>query len=1280
MKYIKRFLVTVLVMMISLSSIITSYAEFNGGGSGGSWQVSTLENIGTIHLYHVNQGFRVYLVNEKGLSVSNTADFVKYLPWKMSDFAFSQSFEEMSKAWNEYYNVTGLWNIPKTKIIYTGGVKTDSYYTQATGNINRDGSQPSTRTGVNYITRERQSDTLASYGDMMVSPGKMYTIANLYIALKNAIEADYGAGSFKLTGTSKLIPYTSPITGEELYTYDRIVAPIEGLYENGGITATGDEMRNLMMMPLSKDFNVDDAIVIRYLISMALPNMDGMGNLKDGGALTPLFHFTDSEVSAKYEEVYQSASTDKEKKDALINTMRELNLKVAFEPVSWAVPSVTSTVLPSMVPGNKWNYTWTADSIVYGTPTSIIAYVSAEFKEDYKEAYTDCGIPENNDTYCSWMRDNDVNLDWNWGLPQYAYHLTSDQPEYGLQAYNKDEIGPGDLGSLFRGVHTLGNGVMYFSVDLEDDRVHTSTWDREVYPEDNYSPGPAPEPPVTEEGDEYKEKDHKFNIIKFYGEKQPDNSIIYTENHTRENTVHNISINDEVDYKVENWFTSPEYREPNSDTDSYDDYKASLPNGQNGNESGHVIIKSDSADTALYVKLIKEKEIEVPEDLGNAKIILHEDELSYPYSMEDLRGSLDEIWFNFPDKSHNGSGSHDGGEDEEDWECSWSRVLDDSSYHMTLKNGFDYGSTNFIGSQGIFAGIEGGKVNSSNSERSASIDGFTTEHLVPNWKFVLYRDKSKDKVTLYPNKNSSQVISDLSLIGIDSTSYIPGNRIAKEGAGNFKNTFSIKYIYESVDKTLSWTSTGCSEHGDDGSYSGSENMYIDMFNASYNVADNTLTKYYLGKANTGNVQPANTNSPFNLFGKTYKVNCNVFQKNGVIKFYPMVKMTYQTLGGGEQGVYVTSTNESLVLAPTRVETGFFRSLNGKPNLNLDSTQWSTHAKTQSFLTAEGIADKNSVLPGGALYSLDADSESRETWLGIRCWQTVVEDSQLESLIEKEGVKNRSQADVDWDNFKSTSKNVLEHYQIVQYAAPGIHKNLQDFNKASGKALVSGAGQVNQFGGNTLDRSGKYYLKVDGTGADRADIDIINEQEQVIVYKVLSDVNGNVFVLRDGMEIGRISKTQGAGSILEIPEIKELDDKTKIITNYISGIDRNKGSDRDSQTWYNEAFDGIEIIYRQWAVQLGFGNGQDARSSVLDTKLTGKLEDRRDLYNFDEGSLADKTRTSQFKTSARSTDGSANGKANGYIGSLDGMDIRNNMAASMYSKLFYIPNANVTDLN
>lgn len=1294
MKKFKRMLAVAFTLVIALTSSNLVHADVNANGGGGGFidTGSTEENVGSIFLYHINQGFRAYIVNEQGLAVSNSVDFVKYRPWEVkASFDPSKTYEATERMWNDWFHVTGIWETEKTSIAYLSGVKTDNIYIQSYGGMKKDGSLPdSTERGVKYLTREKQEDTEGSGEGLYYSSGKMYLISELEQGLRTWIEQDYG--SWKITGERSYFTYKSPITGEEKRTFNKIMAPIEeSIDKSEGIVGTGDEMVNLMTMPLSEDFEVDDTIVLQYLVSMQMPDKNGIGLTINGGALKPLLHFTDSTVNNKYQELLSKAETATDKRYAIIKTMEELGLKVAFEPVSWSVPTIPSSQLPSLNE-NKWGYAWTADTIVYGTPTNVAQYCLAQFVPMYKEEYPDCGIPDLYQDYnncLSWLRDKDAGLDWHWGLTQYAYKTIEDIPEYNMVAYDENVMSPGDFTVLGDNKNRVGYGVMYFDINLEVG-ARTSTWDKEAYPETNYKPGPSEQTTNNDgsfpteypsEGEEYKQlnKDHKFNIIKFYGEKQADGSVVYTENHTRENTVHNIRIDDEVDYKVENWFTSSELKKPMSDDDSYDDYKSALPNGLEGSESGSVVIKPDSTDKVLYVKLVKEKPADssVEGDIKE-KVILHEDELAYPYSLEDI--GLKDLWETFPDKSYSGSNRHSGSDDDDDWYCSWHRVLNDDSYNLNVRNAFDYSTTNFIGSAGIFAGIEGGKVNTSDSEKSASLSGFDTQHLVPNWKFSLYRDKVKDKVTLYPNKNSSQITSNMSLIGVDSTSYIPSNRVAKEGSGNFKDKFSINYIYDNSDRTLSWRSAGCGSHGDSGSYSGTPNMGLDAFNNSYSVANNVITKYYLGKENKGTVQPDSTNSAFSMFGKTYKINCNVFQKNGVIKFYPMIKMTYQTQNGGEQGVYVTSTNESQVLGSTRVESGFYRSLNGKPNLNLDSTQWSTHGKTQSFLSGEGIADKNSVLPGGALYSLDADAEGRETWLGIKCWQTVVEDSQLDSLIEKEGVKSRSQADADWNNFKSTSKNVLEHYQIVQYAAPGIHKSLADFNKAKGKALVSGAGQVNKFGGNTLDRSGKYYLKVDGSGADRSDLDILTEQEQVIVYKVLSDVMGNVFVLKDGMEIGRISKTQGAAQLLEIPEIKELDDKTKIISNYISGIDRNQGSDRDNQTWYNEAFDGVSVVYRQWAVQLGFGNGQSARSSALDTKLTGKLGDRRDLYNFSEASLAEKTRTSLFQLSTRSTDPSANGKADGYIGSIDGLDIRNNMAASMYSKLFYIPNASVTDLN
>ena len=758
------------------------------------------------------------------------------------------------------------------------------------------------------------------------------------------------------------------------------------------------------------------------------------------------------------------------------------------------------------------------------------------------------------------------------------------------------------------------------------------------------------------------------DIVKIYETDGETDKVTIEKNVDIPNHKYEVVTPDEGYKYVENIVTEIEYEEePKAWTD--------VPEGYERGTDPSII--TDEITEVIYIRYEKGDE----PSLGDTNtIVLHEDELSYPYSMNSIRESLDTIWYDFPDKHASGRGRH--GDDDDSWRCNWSRSLSDDNYHMTLKNGFDYGSTSFIGNEGIFAGSESGKVSTSDSDRSASINGFDTEQLIPNWLFTLYRDKSKDKVTLYPNKNSTEVTNNLSLIGIDSTSYIPSNRIATENGGNFKDTFKVGYFYESLDSTLKYKSS-CSSHGSSGSYDGTASQSIDMFNSNYGTSNNIMTKYYLGKVNTGTQTADNSATPFTYDGKTYKNFMSTKNQDHTLKFYPMIKMNYSTQSLGVTNVYVTAVNESTLSAPTRVDAGVYKD-SARHGLALTSNQWSTHAKVHSYLNRANIADKNSVLPGGALYNLSTSNTSgngaSDNRIGIHTYQVCVPDENVEKLADRAGVINETQAREQLTSFLSQVENVLEHYQVVQWVTTGIQKTDAEF-KAASPVLVSGAGQVSSFDGNTLDRSAKYYLKVDGTNSSRADIDIVDKKQDIITWTISSDTEGNVKVQNDKGLTKTISKTQGVGVLLADNDIKLLDDRTKVVTNFINSIDRNKGSNRGGATWYNESFESIKVIENYSTYQLGFGAGNTERSSALDTKLTGKLKDRRDLYNFAEESLAEKTRTSQFKLSARSTDSSASGKAPGYIGTLDGLDIViPNIENLLVSKLFYIPNANVTDLN
>lgn len=1260
---LKRLIAGCLVGLLCLTSIPAYAVDNNGTGGGNNTANSNRGWIGRYWAFQENNGIRLYLADKQGYAVSNVVDFVNYIPETIDSLANS----DLAQWYKEYEGYTGKWPIKK-EIVYLGGTKSDKAYVETTKGV--------------YFAPKKEGET--SPTERTAVPAKMYTYTLLEIMIDKWVTEH-----FPENGTNHIGPY------DGLYTYKvdgsdpvlvphKIPGPVRQISTDTSAfnQGTGDIFMKQMMTPLGKK-DGQDVYQVQALLNIELPKSNNKGTEFIGDKAEPLFEFYDSKLKGELEKNIQAGM---EYGDAMFKVAQDNSLYIGAEPLGWFVNEVVNPYAAPGANGTDLNAYWSTEKVVYGPVSFVSKYTANELtkslatmnlgKGEIKTILEQCGQT------------------WQWNLAYTAYRLSKADPDLGMKTFEEMGLDPNlvgitdtpywlSLGFWSDHCQDLGYGIMLFGLTPETS-ISTSTWDREVYPEDNYSPGKAPEPNETSEGEDYKQvdKDHKFNIIKFYGEKQEDGSITYTENYVRENTVHNIQIDDELEYKVAGWFTSPDLKIPTTDTESYDDYKDSLTNGQNGDKEGHVIIKSDSVDTTLYIKLIKENKIDTPGDLGNAKIILHEDELSYPYSMQDLKESLDAIWFNFPNKYD--SGSHKYGSRPNRHTCHWERYLSDDSYHMTLKNEYDYGSTNFIGNQGIFMGAEGGKINTSDGERSASISGFTTEQLIPNWLFTLYRDRGRDKVTLYPGKNSTEITNNMSLIGIEDTSYIPKDRIAKENSGSFKNSFTVKYFYESIDKKLEYdVSSDCGDHSG-GSYNGTENLYIDVLNADYSTPDNTLTKYYLGKSNTGNTTPELNNSPFTFDSKSYKAFMSTkLQSNHNIKFYPMVRMTYQTQTTGEQDVFVTSTNESLVLAPTRVEVGVYRD-NAKPGLLLDSTQWSTHAKTQSFLTSEGIADKNSVLPGGAIYDLKTSKtiagKASDNWVGLHTYQVCIPDANMERLSTTEGVLSESTARQQLNDFLSQVENVLDHYQIVQWVAPGI-KTTEDSFKSASPVLVCGPGRVNQFGGNTLDRSGKYYLKVDGAGADRSDLDIVGKSQDTITWTLSSDTDGNVTVANDkGLSL-TVSRTEGAGSLLTNADIKLLDDKTKVVTNFVNALDRNQGSNREGMKWYNEAFEEIKVIENYAGFQLGFGNGQDARSSALDTKLTGKLEDRRDLYNYSEDSLSEKTRTSQFKTSARSTDGSANGKAPGYIGSMDGLDIIiPNIENLMVSKLFYIPNASVTDLN
>lgn len=240
---------------------------------------------------------------------------------------------------------------------------------------------------------------------------------------------------------------------------------------------------------------------------------------------------------------------------------------------------------------------------------------------------------------------------------------------------------------------------------------------------------------------------------------------------------------------------------------------------------------------------------------------------------------------------------------------------------------------------------------------------------------------------------------------------------------------------------------------------------------------------------------------------------------------------------------------------------------------------------------------------------------------------------------------------------------------------------------------------------------------------QGDLDVMKIIEETTVYKVFTDTSGNVYMIsetRGGADdpghierVGEDINAMIAGmkdinadtydkwstggkrtaqvlfdktvQAIEVNkklsgDAKEIDDKTRFITNIVTSIIRNRGTDRTAEwvdgptegRWYNEAFDGIYLVKQHTKILVGFMM-PDTRTSALDAALCPPNKGQSDLYT--------NAYLSQFTVDSHSDAAIAMGKEDHYIGTFKDTDIKIPDMESMYiSKRFFIPNANVMDLN
>ena len=706
---------------------------------------------------------------------------------------------------------------------------------------------------------------------------------------------------------------------------------------------------------------------------------------------------------------------------------------------------------------------------------------------------------------------------------------------------------------------------------------------------------------------------------------------------------------------VENVNTS----EPRKDITSWDE----VPGGTSGRTPQIPVADTDKT---IYIKY----EGQVEGDPQATGLVLHENELSHQFGLSDANnGVLVQGVVNYSSVSSGESCDEDVGDDD-DYEACGSDYewVDSEAWHFSLSNHkvydpkfvWDWRQTGATSWGADDLGESGGDRKTGSNE--------------PDGGMVLQRSFS-DRPVLYPNMNQNTE-STLINMGLNAPSYIPkadryGNEPEQPSRVSWTGTFETDWVFDSNSPQATFEPS-CGHGGSDTDTHNTSNNKSEL-DGAYSKPNNTTIYGLWGKENKGD--RALTDTAQQNIWKLSTLNFKGFKnhiKEQAFTFYPYYKMKFiSQLDGAEQDAYLTAENLSTLLSLQRVDTSIFRP-NGAITLELTSSQWSTHAKAHNLLDAAGVENKNSLLPAGAIYDLRTAGngvKASQSWVGYRVFNSYVMDKN--ALADATNVKTKQEVVDAVNAFKNDTKNVLSNYEVVMVGQEGINPDDNNGEFYRGSEVITGKDGSYRLGQEFI-RDSKYDLQTTGSASgNSSDIDVLEELEETYDWVLTSDADGNVVITRNGTELERLQKNQ---KNLTNAEVKEFDSRTNIVTNFLSAIDRNMGSDRNGKTWYNEGF-SIGCLETRLAYRMGFGDGDASlRSTALNIKANGKLENRNDMFNGDET----KNRSYQFFTSARST---LNGCEKDYVGTYDGIKIFiPNMNQLLVSNRFYTSNTTVMDLN
>lgn len=831
----------------------------------------------------------------------------------------------------------------------------------------------------------------------------------------------------------------------------------------------------------------------------------------------------------------------------------------------------------------------------------------------------------------------------------------------------------------------IGYGMhVYCAGDLESG---TSTFDEPL----GDNPGPAPDDsPMLSETERTNPRQHA-NIVKFYESYVGDN-LDFSDSFNREVTPKMIQIEDEISYKVSDWFTSPTYRPAGGPAPKYDDYKGSLSNTQTGQTPTSVELATE---TTLYVLLVKLDD-EDPGEPEKGDWIINESQLTKHAKTTNTDKGADvlsthEFVITYPglDKTHGDCYCDEGGwhertdpETGEDrsYSCSGcsdsSRSRGDTSVEIIWKNDLKETYKKLMSTREDETWGE--KWNKHYEGDRTSLDEEKDKLTGVTYDFLLHR-AGYDNTMIYTGKAINNTLGAIktSIANTVLTSNF-GFKQGTIGSPTKKNggkvyNISLKFVDDKA-KSDNETSSVCDRCDDTSKNDGTTLKGLQI---NGEVAINTYFGISSSTKNNSNYNPAEVMYiGTNGYNKTAG---RMIAQGKTFRFVPYVQMRFDNISTEDQETFAVGQYERAMTVNDYAEVAWNTAAVG--NLHVTSNQWSAHAGAMDLSRKLlGNAIPNIMLPGGALYSLDTKGSEQE--IQVSTYQTVLLGPGLEQVQYRTGQDlsqlQVSEAKAAHEDFVESVIGGLTAIPVKQY----VDKDADGVDATNGIHVYPGAdiSRLNN-GSSKASTDSKYYFVDDaGSGANENDLDAwITNPGTPKFFTFYTNTKGEIRmaeVNESGSTVGSdvlLIPKGGSISSLSNQTAIAINNRTLIVEKLIDAVERNTGNDSDANWvsdghWYNEAFNGVTVMVQQTKLKVGFYDPA-LRTTVLDPKLIPQQTSK--------GTIFQKAFSSQFETSDTS---GAFGKPN-VVGVFKGKEIQmRDMQFLFQSNVFFIPDANVQDLS